>query len=214
MVTIIRVDHPKATVQLCDLAAGGDYFQRLWLPVAGPSVVALVNRSQELTQRAGGQADITVNDLAKSLGIPGRVPKGTTAPDPPGSDRPVFKKNSVLLKTLDRAHHVGLGRAHMGARSLQFEVYNQVAPLPARQMARLPEFLRQDHWNAMEPLAARLAERGLDLGTLTDVGPRHHRPPGDATSPDAAHRAVARLEHLRSGPASPTAPTITPVASL
>lgn len=213
MVTITRVDHPKATVRLCDLPAGGDYFQRLWLPVAGPSVVALVNRSQELTQRAGGRADITVKVLAKSLGIPGRVPKGATAPDPPGSDRPVFKKNSVLLKTLDRAHHMGLGRVHMGARSVQFEVYNQVAPLPARQMARLPEFLRQDHWNAMEPVAARFGERGLDLGTLTDLGPSHHRPPANAAPHDAAHRAVARLEQLRTRPAGPTAPTITPVAS-
>jgi len=140
MVTITRVDHPKARVRLCDLPAGGDYFQRLWLPVAGPSVVALVNRSQELTQRAGGRADIRVMDLAQSLGIPGRLPKGSTT-----SDRVVFKKNGLLLKTLSRTHHMGLGRVHMGARSLELVLYNQVAPLPARHLDRLPEFLRQDH---------------------------------------------------------------------
>lgn len=202
-VTITRVEHPNAAVRLCDLPADGSYFQRLWLPVAGPSVVALVNRSQELTQRAGGRADISVKDLAKSLGIPGRLPKSGTT-----SDRAVFKKNSVLLKTLGRAHHMGLGRIHMDARSVQFVVYNQVAPLPARQLQRLPEFLRQDHWNAMEPVAARLAERGLDLGALTDVGPSRHQPPG------APHHAVARLEHLRNQPAGGAAPAITPVASI
>lgn len=203
-VTITRVDNPSSRVRLCDLPASGDYFQRLWLPVAGPSVVALVNRSQELTQRAGGQANISVKDLAMALGIPGRQPKGQTAADPI-----VFKKNSVLLKTLSRAHHMGLGRIHMGARSLQFAVYNQVAPLPERHLDRLPEFLRQDHWAAMEPVAARLAERGLDLGTMTDLGPGRHGPPVDA-----AQRAVARLEQLRSQPPGPPAPTVAPVASL
>lgn len=202
-VTITRVDHPKAVVRLCDLPAGGNYFQGLWLPVAGPSVVALVNRSQELTQRAGGRADISVKDLAKSLGIPGRLPKGGTT-----SDRVVFKQNSVLLKTLSRAHHMGLGRMHIDARSTQFVVYNQVAPLPARQVQRLPEFLRQDHWNAMEPVAARLAERGLDLGALTDVGPSRHRPPG------TPHHAIGRLEHLRSHPPSAATPAITPGVSI
>jgi hypothetical protein len=209
MITITRVDHPKATVRLCDLPAGGDYFQRLWLPVAGPSVVALINCSQELTQRAGGRADISIKDLAKSLGVPGQRPKGTPASSKPEADRLVFRKNSVLLRTLDRAQHMGLGRVHIGAHSVQLAVYNQVAPLPARQMARLPEFLRQDHWDAMEPVAVRFAERGLDLGTLTDLGPSHHRPLGDAT-----HRAVARLERLRTRPAATGAPTITPAASL
>jgi hypothetical protein len=198
MVTITRVEHPKAAVRLCDLPAGGDYFQRLWLPVAGPSLVALVNRSQELTQRVGGRAHITVKDLAQSLGIPGRLPKGADVSDPV-----TFKKNSVLLKTLSRAHHMGLGRAHTGARSLEFVVYNQVAPLPARHMERLPEFLRQDHWDAMEPVAARLAEHGLDLGTLTEVGPSQHRPPGITP-----HHAIARLEHLRSQPAGAPAPAV------
>jgi len=61
----------------------------------------------------------------------------------------------------------------------------------------------------MEPVAARLAERGLDLGTMTDVGPSKHRPPADP-----AHRAVTRLEQLRNPPLGPTAPSITPVVSL
>ena len=204
MVTITRVDHPNARVRLCDLPAGGNYFQRLWLPVAGPSVVALVNRSHELTQRAGGRADITVKDLAKSLGIPGRLPKGRTQSDPV-----VVGKNSVLLNTLNRAHHMGLGRVHTSARSLAFVVYNQVAPLPVRHMDRLPEFLRQDHWDAVAPVAARLAERGLDFGTMTDLGPSHHRPPVDA-----AHRAVAGLEQLRNTPAAATAPAVSPAVSL
>jgi hypothetical protein len=204
MVTITRVDHPKARVRLCDLPAGGDYFQRVWLPVAGPSVVALVNRSQELTQRSGGRADITIKDLAKSLGIPGRMPKGRTPSDPV-----VVGKNSVLLKTLNRTHHMGLGRLHIGARSLEVVVYNQVAPLPARHIGRLPEFLRQDHWDAMAPVAARLAELGLDLGAMTDLGPCHHLPPVDA-----AHRAVARLEQLRNAPPGPTAPALSTTVSL
>jgi hypothetical protein len=208
MITITRVDHPKATVRLCDLPAGGDYFQRLWLPVAGPSVVALINRSQELTQRGGGRADISVKDLAKSLGVPGRLPKGATAPNQPESDRLVFGKNSVLLRTLTRVQHMGLGRVHMGADAVQFVSYSQVAPLPARQMARLPEFLRQDHWDAMQPVAARFAERGLDLGALTDLGPRRHRPPGDA-----AQRGAARLEQLRTRPAATSAPAVSPAVS-
>jgi hypothetical protein len=204
MVTITRVDHPKTRVRLCDLPAGGDYFQRLWLPVAGPSVVALVNRSQELTQRAGDRADITVRDLAQSLGIPGRLPTGG-APAGPVS----FGKNSVLLRTLSRAHHMGLGRSYTSGRSLQFVVYNQVAPLPARHLDRLPEFLRQDHWDAMTPVAARLADRGLDLGTLTELGPGRHRPPVDA-----GHRAVVRLEQLRNAAPGATAPAVSPAASL
>ncbi len=202
-VTITRVEHPKAAVRLCDLPADGTYFQRLWLPVAGPSVVALVNRSQELTQRAGGRAEVSVKDLAKSLGIPGRLAKGGDGPD-----RVSFKKNSVLLKTLDRADHMGLGRLHLDARSVQFAVYNQVAPLPTRQVKRLPEFLRQDHWQAMEPVAARLAEHGLDLAAFTDVGPSRHRPPG------APQHAVARLERLRSQPATAAAPAIAPGVSI
>jgi hypothetical protein len=204
MVTITRVEHPKASVRLCELAAGGDYFQRLWLPVAGPSVVALVNRSQDLTQRAGGQADIRVKDLARALGIPGRTPKGRTPSDPN-----VFRKNSVLLRTLDRTHLMGLGRVHVGARSLQFVVYNQVAPLRARQVDRLPEFLRQEHWDAMEPVAVRLAEHGLDLGSMTDVGPGKHQSPGITPQ-----HAAARLEHLRSQPSGSSAPAVTPVASI
>lgn len=206
MVTITRVEHPKVSVRLCELDADGSYFQRLWLPIAGPSVVALVNRSQDLTRRAGGRADITVKDLAQSLGIPGRVPKGRSP-----SDRIVFGKNGVLLKTLSRTHHIGLGRVHMGARSLQFVVYNQVAPLPARHMDRLPEFLRQDHWNAMEPVAVRLAEHGLDLGAMTDIGPNQHRPPGITP-----HDAAARLEHLRNQPPGPPVPahTVAPVTSI
>jgi hypothetical protein len=44
---------------------------------------------------------------------------------------------------------------------------------------------------------------------MTDLGPDQHRPPVDA-----AQRAVARLEQLRSQPPGAPAPTVAPVASL
>jgi hypothetical protein len=199
VITINRVEHPKASVRLCDLPAGGDYFQRLWLPIAGPSVVALVNRSQELTRRAGGPIEISAIDLAESLGIPGRLPKRGAGIDRLEHDRHTFRKSSPLLRTLTRAQQMGVGRVHVGVDSMQFDVFDQVAPIPARQIRRLPEFLRQDHWDAMVPVAARFAKRGLDLGTLTDVGPGHHEP-----TSDTVHRAVARLEQLRTGPPTPS----------
>jgi hypothetical protein len=211
VITINRVEHPKASVRLCDLPAGGDYFQRLWLPIAGPSVVALVKRSHELTRRAGGPAQISAIDLAKSLGIPGKLPMRGAEVDRLDQDRHTFRKNSPLLKTLTRAQQMGLGRVHIGVDSTQFDVFDQVAPVPARQIRRLPEFLRQDHWNAMAPVAARFADRGLDLGTLTDLRPGHQR-----STSDTVHRAVTRLEQLRTGTPAPSRSiaVAAPIASL
>jgi hypothetical protein len=209
--TITCADHPRRFVRELGLPSDGPYLRDVWLGVVGPSVVALIRRAQQMTRQAGGPVEVSFEDMSRAFGLVGGDP--TT-------------RNSSFGRTLARADQFGVAHLSRATARAHIEVWNQVAPLPRRALQRLPEFVRQEHFRAMEAAAERL---GVDLSRYTDLGrpvgrqagrtaagagspgqdPRIDRSAAPGTllpAQASADRAFERLEQLRQ-PGPPAPPT-------
>lgn len=153
-----RVRHPSPLVRLSDIAPDSAYVEQCWLPVVGPSVVALLRRTCDLTVH--GPVRIETVELSRLLGF--------------GAGGADLSANSSLGHTLARAHRFGVGR--LGSVPPRFGVYNMVGPLPARLARRLPTWSRQRHAEELARVAERLAARGIDTSSL---GATWHPLPAD-----------------------------------
>lgn len=158
------VDHPDQRVQRIGFDLTDPYVEQCWSAVVGPSSTLLLRRLPALWVTRV-PAEIGASDLSRSLGL-----------GPGVGDR------SRLANTLTRLVQYRLARpAPDGAG---FDVYQQVAPLSHRQLARVPEWTHDTH--------ERLFGTHLELiDTL------------------AQHRASvasmgARLDRLQHGPPSAT----------
>jgi hypothetical protein len=182
-IRLIRRPHPNRMVRASGLEPTDPYLEWCWLPVVGPSTVALVRRVADLT-RSSGEARIPLSDLGRLLGL-GAVE--------------VPSHNNKLVRTMARAEQFGLAFTNVGVpgESVTFGIHSHVALVPARLLDRLPEVARQRHAAAVE--AANEALTAAGLPALLSARPAGVRDPERAhtvprtSSPDTAtplHRAV------------------------
>jgi hypothetical protein len=102
----------------------GEYVERFWLGVVGPSVVLLLRRlARGFDEHPPGYV-ISLPDTARAIGLSA----GTA-------------RNSQMMRTIDRACMFGLMRRHDD----ELEVRTQVPRLTPRQLARLPLAVRRAH---------------------------------------------------------------------
>jgi hypothetical protein len=146
-IRLIRRPHPNRMVRGSGITPTDPYLEWCWLPVVGPSTVALVRHVAEPTS-TGGEARIPLADLGRLLGL--------GAVDVPS-------RNNKLVRTLARAEQFGLAFTSLGVRGEQvtFGIHEQLALVPAWLLERLPEVAKQRHVAAVaaanEALTARRA---------------------------------------------------------
>lgn len=115
-------------------AAGHDprsaYAHEFWLPILGPSVMAVTRKLIERMESGGGTAAVDVTELAASVGL-GRHCASSELP-----------RNSRIVATLARMCQFGLAEAHSGpGGTALLRVRTAWAPLTRRQAERLPVHL-------------------------------------------------------------------------
>lgn len=103
----------------------GDYVERFWLGVVGPSVVFLLRRLARGFDEHPAGFTVSLADTARAIGLSGSV-----------------ARNSPISRTIDRACLFGLMRRD-GEDCL--EVRTQLPRLTARQLRRLPLAVRNSH---------------------------------------------------------------------
>ena len=144
-----RIDHPSKLMRLSGVTPDSAYLERCWGPLVGPSVVALVRRTHEMTRLAGGVARIECRDMAQLLGL-----QASTAPT----------RNNPLGKTLHRAHTFRLGVADLSAGT--FVLHSEVSLLTTRQFRRLPVWAQEQHYACVDEVIDRLRAAGVDSSVL------------------------------------------------
>ena len=113
-----------------DLAATGhdprgEYAERFWLGIIGPSTLLLLRRfARGLDEHPGGFR-VGLADTARALGLG----SGTS-------------RNSPVVRTLDRAQTFGLART---LPNDELAVRTLLPPLSRRHVARLPAAVRRSH---------------------------------------------------------------------
>jgi hypothetical protein len=143
-----RIRHPSPLVQLSGIGLDSAYVEHCWLPVVGPSVVALLRRTCDLT--VSGPSRIEAVELSQLLGF--------------GAGSNDLSANSSLGHTLARAHRFGVGR--LGSVPPRFGAYEMVGPVPARLARRLPAWSRHRHSEELTRVGERLAAAGIDTSSL------------------------------------------------
>jgi hypothetical protein len=146
-IRLIRRPHPNPMVRGSGITPTDPYLEWCWLPVVGPSTVALVRHVAELTA-ATREARIPLADLSRLLGL-GRVV------DPSA-------RNNKLVRTIVRAEQFGLGFTSLGVpEGATFGIHDHVVLVPARLLERLPEEAWQRHVAAVEAANEALEAAGL-----------------------------------------------------
>lgn len=105
-----------------------DYAQTFWLPILGPSAMAIARKLMEHIDRHPDGHELVVGELAGAVGLGSRSSNGA-----PG-------RNSRIVSTLLRLHHFGLAEHHpRPGRSDLYRVRVVWPPLTVRQAERLPD---------------------------------------------------------------------------
>jgi hypothetical protein len=179
-IRLIRRPHPNRMVRGSGITPADPYLGWCWLPVVGPSTVALVRHVADLTAESS-EARLPLNDLSRLLGL--------GAADVPS-------RNNKLVRTLARAEQFGLAFTSLGVpgEQLTFGIHGHVALVPARLLDRLPEVARQRHVAAVE--AANEALTAAGLPALRSAVPAAWRTP---ELPETA----AKSSTTQSAPAEP-----------
>jgi hypothetical protein len=192
-IRLIRRPHPNRMVRGSGITPTGPYLEWCWLPVVGPSTVALVRHVAELTAESG-EARLPFADLSRLLGL-GAVN--------------VPSRNNKLVRTLTRAEQFGLAFTSLGAPGEQvtFGIHEQLALVPARLLDRLPEAAGQRHLAAVQAASEALTAAGLPA--LRSAVPAAWRTPEHPET-------VARASTAHAAPAGPrrTVHAIPPIARL
>lgn len=119
------IDHPDTRVQRIGFDLTDPYVEQCWSAVLGPSSTLLLRRLPALWV-ARVPAEIDAGELSQTLGLGA----GTGA-------------HSRLANSLQRLVRFDLATPAVDGAGL--DVYQQVAPLNPRQLARLPEWTRGTH---------------------------------------------------------------------
>src|ERR671911_1165165 len=178
-IRLIRRPHTNPMVRACGIEPTDPYLEWCWLPVVGPSTVALVSHVAELTSSTG-EARIPLSDLGRLLGL--------GAADMPS-------RNNKLVRTLGRAEQFGLAFTSIGVpgESVTFGIHNEIALVPARLLERLPEVARQRHLAAVETANEALTAASLpSLRSALPTARRAAERPG-ADAPAVAADRPSRL---------------------
>jgi hypothetical protein len=187
-IRLIRRPHTNRMVRASGIAPTDPYLEWCWLPVVGPSTVALVRQVAQLTASTG-EAHIPLDDLGRQLGL------GTV-------DVPT--RNNKLVRTLGRAEQFGLAFTSVGApgKSMTFGIHNEVALVPARLLQRLPELARQQHAAAVEAANEALTAAGLPAlrSPVPATGRAAEQPRATAPTPAAGRVARAGERALHAVP--------------
>lgn len=184
-----RIDHPSKLVRLCGITPDSRYLERCWGPLVGPSVVALVRRTHELTGLAGGDARIDCRDMAQLLGL-----KASTE----------LTRNNPIGKTLRRADTFRLARADLEAGT--FALVDRVPLLTAYQCRRLPAWSQEQHLACVDEVMDRLRAAGVDSSVLVGRTQLRAGPLPEQREFDRA-RAERRQPAPRLSPPAATVPS-------
>jgi hypothetical protein len=208
-IRLIRRPHTNQMVRASGIEPTDPYLEMCWLPVVGPSTVALVRHVAHVTAD-GGDAHVPLSDLGRQLGLgPVNVPS----------------RNNRLIRTLDRAEQFGLAFTSIGApgESLTFGIHSEVALVPNRLLERLPYAARQYHVATVEAVNDALTSAGLptrrqhpappDPAPTRPVSSSGVRPPavtprGPAIAPPRTRQAVPPIARLDAQAPAPTAPDL------
>jgi hypothetical protein len=186
---LIRRPHTNPMVRACGIEPTDPYLEWCWLPVVGPSTVALVRHVADLTSPTG-EARIPLSDLGRLLGL--------GAVDVPS-------RNNKMVRTLGRAEQFGLGFTSIAVpgESVTFGIHNELALVPFRLLERLPDVARQRHVAAVEAANEALTAAGMPSPALAaaDHGagrsaPRSRRP-GRSGRPTVPTRAAGAARRTR-----------------
>lgn len=143
-----------------------------WLPVVGPSTIALVRHIAHVTAD-GGEAHVPLSDLGRQLGLgPVEVPS----------------RNNRLIRTLTRAEQFGLAFSSIDVpgESMTLGINSEIALVPSRMLERLPDAARQYHAVAVEAVNEALTSSGLP--TLQRHAVRRDVALAGPVSPGGVHR--------------------------
>jgi hypothetical protein len=145
VLAIHAVPHPNPKVRQVGFALDDPYVEQVWAGVIGPSAL-LVLRRLPVLWREREPAVVSLRELGQSLGL-----------------GPSLARTGRTWRTVERL--VGFGMAHWLPGN-ELGVRAEVAPLSARQLARLPEWTRQTHDRLLGTHLDRLAlahtDRALD----------------------------------------------------
>jgi hypothetical protein len=172
-------------VRACGIEPTDPYLERCWLPVVGPSTVALVRHVADLTS-SNGEAHVQLSDLGRQLGL-GAVE--------------IPSRNNKLVRTLSRAEGFGLAFTSVGVlgESMTFGIHNELALVPSRLLKRLPELAMHHHVAAVEAANRALTAAGLPAlrSSLPATGRAAERPGAvaPAVAGDRPTRAGERALH-------------------
>src|SRR5918995_2432605 len=130
-IRLLRRPHTNLMVRACGIDPADPYLEWCWLPVVGPSTVALVRHVAELTSTSG-ETRIPLSDLGRLLGL--------GAVDVPS-------RNNKLVRTLGRAEQFGLAFTNVGVpgETVTFGIHSHLALVPTRLLDRLPEVAMKRH---------------------------------------------------------------------
>lgn len=170
-IRLIRRPHTNQMVRASGIKPTETYLEMCWLPVVGPSTVALVRHVAHMTADSG-EASVPISDLGRQLGL-GPVNAPT--------------RNNKFIRTLDRAEQFGLAFSSFGApaESITFGTHNEIALIPNRMLDRLPTAARHHHLATVEAVNDTLEASGLPAV-------RSHLPARDVAPPGPASAATAR----------------------
>jgi hypothetical protein len=202
-IRLIRRPHPNPMVRGSGITPTDPYLEWCWLPVVGPSTVALVRHVAELTATTR-ETRIPIADLSQLLGLRRVV-------DPSA-------RNNKLVRTIIRAEQFGLGFTSLGVpEGATFGIHDHVALVPARLLERLPEAAWQRHVAAVETANKALEAAGLPAlqsplqpTSQTSAGPaaagRTATPAPVAAKPQQALHAVPPIARLDAQASASTPP--------
>ena len=179
MLAIHAVPHPNPKVRRVGFALDDPYVEQVWAGVIGPSAL-LVLRRLPVLWREREPALVDLREFGQSLG------RG-----------PSLARSGRTWRTIERL--VGFGMAHWLPGD-ELGVRIQVAPLSARQLARVPWWTRQVHDRLLGTHLDRLTLAHTTSSTAAPPSPaasasNHDPPPGPPTPP---------------GPHPPQVPTVVP----
>lgn len=104
------------------------YAHDYWLPILGPSALAVIRKLIERLEADGERTTVDVAELAASVGLGSHA-----APS----------RNSRIVATLNRLCQFGLAEAHSGPGEITlYRVRTAWAPITRRQAERLPARLQ------------------------------------------------------------------------
>lgn len=119
---------PDSVVEAMGHDPRSAYAHDYWLPILGPSALAVIRKLIERLEADGERTTVDVAELAASVGL--------------GSSTTVTR-NSRIVATLNRLCQFGLAEAHGGPNDVTlYRVRTAWAPITRRQAERLPAHLQ------------------------------------------------------------------------